>query len=97
VGDDPRIAGAAQQKDRERLAGRLNRSQVRQPTGHRARGRGGLKQGQEVSAEPHEARQQEPEDNDQGTWHADVRPSSRATLERSQKPVDGGATALLWL
>src|SRR5438477_119972 len=85
----------SQQQDGEWLSRDADRVQVwdRRRTGRRVRG--GLKDRQEIRAQATKTGEQETENDNQGTSHTSVRPSTRATLERGQKPVLRPFAALL--
>src|SRR5439155_19895533 len=89
------IVVRSQQVDREGLCRRLDRVQVGERAGRRGQSGGSLEDRKEVGSQPGQTCKEKTKDNDPDTWHMNNRPSSRATLERSQKPVPRGRPALL--
>src|SRR5207237_95281 len=70
------------------------RVEVGQAARDRARRGRGLEHGQEIRSQAGHSREEKTKDNDPDTWHVNLRPSSRATLERSRKPVPPVGCAL---
>src|SRR5205807_8017551 len=81
------VVVGSQQQDGEWLSRDADRVQVwdRRRTGRRVRG--GVKDRQEIRAQATKTGEQETENHPPGTSHTSVWPSTRATLERGQKPV----------
>ena len=94
VGDELGVVIRTEEEDGERLRLSRDRVEVGQAARDRARRGRGLEHGQEIRSQAGHSREEKTKDDDPDAWHVNLRPSSRATLERSRKPVPPVGCAL---